>query len=109
LAKKLLQKGFKSLAMYVDNEYDISVRFRGAECSFRIRTVSLDGKNQYLVLRIDKSIDADVWQKYNLYFTLDAMKDNAEGTLTLSQEYEGKIDPELVSEISNIIKNAEED
>ena len=95
--------------MHVDNEYDISVRFRGREHSFRIRTIPLDGKNQYMVLRIDNSIDADVWQKYNLYFTLDAPADDTDGTLSLSPEYKGKgIDPGLVSEISNIIKNAEQ-
>ncbi len=96
--------------MYVDNEYDISVKFRGEKRSFRIRTVPLDGKNQYLVLRIDNTIDADVWQKYDLYFTLDATAADIAGTLTLSPEYENKgIDPELVNEISSIVKNAEED
>jgi hypothetical protein len=95
--------------MYVDNEYDISVRFKGEEQAFRIRTLPLDGKDQYMVLRIDNGIDADVWQKYDLYFTLDASGNDIDDTLSLSPEYEGKgIDPELVSEISTIIKNAEQ-
>jgi hypothetical protein len=96
--------------MYVDNEYDISVRFKGEERSFRIRSVSLDGKNQYTVLKIKKAGNADAWQKYDLYFTLDADADDVDSTLTLSPQYKGKgIDPELVNEISNIVKNAEMD
>jgi hypothetical protein len=96
--------------MYVDNEYDISVRFKGEERSFRIRSVSLDGKNQYTVLKIKKAGNDDAWQKYDLYFTLDADADDVDSTLTLSPQYKGKgIDPELVNEISNIVKNAEMD
>lgn len=105
----MMQGNPKSFIMYVDNEYDISIRYKGAERSFRIRTAAPDGKAQYLVLNVDNAIDADVWQKYDLLFTLEADEDSPDGKLMLSPEYEGKADPELVSEISNIIKNAEED
>ena len=95
--------------MDVDNEYDISVRFRGKDRAYRIRTIPLNGKNQYMVLKIDNTIEVDVWQKYDLYFTLETSVNDKAGALNLSPEYEGKgIDPELVSEISTIIKNAEQ-